>query len=74
MPVFYDRRTASFNDLSGDSGEYKFSSIPGQENTYAQLRNKLLISLGFSGGSISTRTGVKQQYPVDQTTSVVNMR
>lgn len=74
MTVFHDRRTASFNELSGNSGSYIFANVPGQENAYIQQQNNFLNKLGFSGGHIPSRPDVKQQYPVDQTTAVINMR
>lgn len=72
MTVFHDRRNAAYNELTGNSGDYMLVSVPGQENADVQQRNDMLNKLGFSGGHISTRTAAK--YPVDQTTSVVNMR
>lgn len=60
MPIFRDRRTVSFNELSGD--------------VEIQRYNSFLNRWGFSGGHIPSRPDVRQQYPPDQTTSVVNMR
>lgn len=74
MTVFHDRRTASFKELSGNSGGYLFANVPGQENADVQQRNDFLNKLGFSGGHIPSRSDIREQYPVDQTTAVVNMR
>lgn len=74
MPIFHDRRTASFNELSGNEGSYMLSAIPGQINADIQERNDFLNKLGFSGGHIPTRKDIREKYPVDQTTAVVNMR
>jgi len=61
MTVFHDRRTSSFKELSSN-----FMYDPQYKNT--------LRTFGLSGGTIPTRPDIKQQYPVDQTTAVVNMR
>jgi hypothetical protein len=74
VTVFHDRRSAAYNELTGNSGDYMLVAIPGQQNADIQQRNDMLNKLGFSGGHIPTRPDVKQQYPVDRTTSVVNMR
>lgn len=63
MTVFNDRRTATLTELSGPM---LLDTVPGQLNT--------LNKLGFSGGKLPTRSDKKKQYPVDQTTAVVNMR
>lgn len=64
MAVFYDRRHESYNELSGEPVEY-ITGIPGQNNagTY-----------GYSGGQMPPMANVREQYPLDQTVGVVNMR
>ena len=74
MTVFYDRRTAQFINLTGDSGSFMDVPVPGQINADVVRRNELLNSLGYSGGHIPPMSAGKEQYPVDQTTAVVNMR
>lgn len=71
MTVFHDRRAATYTELTGNSGEYDFVSVPGQINAAAQERNQFLNKLGYSGGELPQ---LRTKYPVDQTTSVVNMR
>lgn len=63
MTVFNDRRTAALTELSGP---ILLDTVPGQLNT--------LNKLGFSGGKLPTRPDVQEQYPMNQTVSVVNMR
>lgn len=74
MTVFYDRRTAQYNELTGNSGDYMTVPVPGQFNADVVRRNELLNSLGYSGGHIPPMAQGKEKYPVDQTTAVVNMR
>lgn len=64
MAVFYDRRNAAYNELSGEPVEH-ITGISRQNNagTY-----------GYSGGQLPPMANVREQYPLDQTTSVVNMR
>lgn len=64
MTVFYDRRNAAYNELSGEPVEY-ITGISGQNNA---------DTLGYSGGYIPPLANVRTQYPLDQTASVVNMR
>lgn len=74
MTVFYDRRTAQYNELTGSAGDYMDVPVPGQINADVVRRNELLNSLGYSGGHIPQMSSGKDLYPVDQTTAVVNMR
>lgn len=64
MTVFYDRRHESYNELSGEPVEY-ITGIPGQNNA---------DTFGYSGGQMPPMANVREQYPLDQTTSVVNIR
>ena len=64
MAVFYDRRHDSYNELSGEPVEY-ISGISGQNNASTH---------GYSGGQMPPMAAVHEKYPLDQTTSVVNMR
>jgi hypothetical protein len=72
MTVFHNRRTAAYEELTGNSGDYMFVPIPGQSNADAQMHAHLLNEFGYSGGQIPGASPVK--YPLDQTTAVVNMR
>ena len=59
MTVFHDRRTAAYIELSGDT---KFiTGISGQNPQY-------------SGGELPPLSNTREQYPLDQTASVVDMR
>jgi hypothetical protein len=64
VTVFYDRRRSAYNELSGEPVEV-ITGISGQNNASTH---------GYSGGEMPPLKNEKIQYPVDQTTSVVNMR
>lgn len=64
MTVFHDRRNAAYTELSGEPVKY-ITGISGQNNAG---------TFGYSGGQLPPLANVKEQYPLDQTTSVVNMR
>lgn len=64
MTVFYDRRHDSYNELSGEPVEY-ITGIPGQNNAGTH---------GYSGGLMPPMANVREEYPLDQTVGVVNMR
>lgn len=64
MTVFYDRRHDSYNDLSGEPVEY-ITGISGQNNAGTH---------GYSGGHMPPLANVREEYPLDQTVGVVNMR
>ena len=64
MTVFHDRRTAAYNELSGEPVEY-ITGISGQNNADTH---------GYSGGPIPPNSATQPKYPVDQTASVVDMR
>lgn len=59
MTVFHNRSTNSYTELSGDIDF--ITGIPGQNPQY-------------SGGELPPLSDTKEQYPLDQTTSVVDMR
>lgn len=64
MTVFYDRRKAAYNELSGEPVEY-ITGISGQNNA---------DTFGYSGGEMPPLSATRTKYPLDQTASVVNMR
>lgn len=64
MTVFYDRRHDSYNDLSGEPVQV-ITGISGQNNAGTH---------GYSGGQMPPMANVHEQYPLDQTTSVTNIR
>lgn len=64
MTVFHDRRNAAYTELSGEPVEY-ITGISGQNNAE---------TFGYSGGEMPPLSATKSKYPVDQTTSVVDMR
>lgn len=64
VAVFYDRRHDSYTELSGEPVEY-ITGISGQNN---------MGTHGYSGGQLPPMANVREQYPLDQTTSVVDMR
>jgi hypothetical protein len=72
VTVFHDRRAATYRELTGNRGDYMLVAVPGQLNAAAQERNDYLNDMGYSGGDVPSRNAAK--YPLDQTTSVVNMR
>jgi hypothetical protein len=74
MTVFRDRRTDAYSELTGNRGDYMFTPVPGQNSADIQERNQFMNRLGYSGGELPTRNDIQVKYPVDQTTSVVNMR
>lgn len=65
MTVFYDRRSAAFNELSGSPNDFIITGIPGQNNASTH---------GYSGGQMPPLSNTQEKYPLDQTTSVVDMR
>lgn len=65
MTVFYDRRTAAYRELSGDISSAIVTGIPGQNNA---------STFGYSGGQLPPLSNTREQYPLDQTVSVTNMR
>lgn len=64
MTVFHDRRTAAYNELSGEPVEY-ITGISGQNNADTH---------GYSGGEMPPLSATRTEYPLDQTTSVTNFR
>lgn len=64
MTVFHDRRKAAYTELSGEPVDF-ITGISGQNNA---------DTFGYSGGQLPPLANIKKQYPLDQTTSVVNMR
>lgn len=64
MTVFHDRRNAAYNELSGDTVEF-ITGISGQNNASTH---------GYSGGLMPPLSATMPEYPLDQTTSVVDMR
>lgn len=64
MTVFYDRRSAVYNELSGDTVEF-ITGISGQNDS---------STYGYSGGKLPPLSATMPKYPLDQTTSVVDMR
>lgn len=64
MTVFHDRHNAAYTELSGDASEF-ITGISGQNNASTH---------GYSGGFIPPLANIRAEYPLDQTTSVVNMR
>ena len=64
MTIFHDRRNTAYIELSGEPVEY-ITGISGQNDASTH---------GFSGGQMTPMANVREQYPLDETTSVVNMR
>jgi len=60
VTVFYDRRKAAYTELSGEPVEL-ITGISGHNFQY-------------SGGKLPSISDIQEQYPVDQTASVVDMR
>ena len=65
MTVFYDRRSAAYKELSGDSADVLITGIPGQNNA---------DTYGFSGGKIPPLSNTQEQYPINLLGAVINMR
>jgi hypothetical protein len=64
VTVFHDRRSAAYNELSGEPVEY-ITGISGQNNA---------STFGYSGGQLPPLSATQPKYPLDQTASVVDMR
>jgi hypothetical protein len=64
VTVFHDRRNAAYTELSGEPVDF-ITGISGQNDASTH---------GYSGGQLPPLADIKEQYPLDQTTSVVNMR
>ena len=64
MTVFYDRRNAAYKELSGDTSQL-ITGISGHNNA---------DTFGYSGGQLPPLSNTREQYPLDQTVSVTDMR